>query len=454
MGLIWDLLTELKISASHLWFPYELKQFFVTLGRCLLLGSRNETYEGCDLGGLNWQPKSAEVVRELGRAFDRFAAHMRDRTFDASDPFLARCPILFGGAFRLALKDAEKAMRVSNVAHHNERGSNYPQVAQPTPIFEKLTPRSEKKAPYIVTPTKSFPRTETKGFLEEAYEVSGGSDKRRRDATGEFATRLLLSSGRSSEQLHMWVNDFEFSKGGFRAFLRNPATYVAPGDGRTRRDLLWQQYQMLPRTMECGKFHAGFKSPSLNGQDWTEIEWLPGTEEFVRDSYVNYVLNVRGPAMSKRRELGYTDHPFLLVFERSIPHLGVVVGDPYTAGAFAASFRRAVRRYGVRRQLQFFEPAKYLGTTPHGMRHYCGKTWRRLGAEPDEIKRILHHRSILSSLVYSIPEPEDVHDLAERAASRIRNGDLNDNFMRFDTKEQSLHAFAEALLSGRRRSWG
>lgn len=442
LGLIWDCLVELDISPSELMHDTQVEEFLASVFRLLLYGGSASTARGFDISALKWAPRSGSVVRGYGAAFDQFVSR-RTKSADDDDLFLSRCPGLYRGSFRVAgnKRDSSPFLAVA----HLKKGSNKsvgPMVQEATPgLLDKLAPKLEKRAPYGTSPTKRFPTEHLIGFLSKAF--------LERDPTGCFAARLLLGGCRGSEVINMWVDDLEIDRTGrLRGYLRCPLSYIEPGAAKSRKDLLLTKYEMQPRPLSHGRLRAGFKSPALGDDNSAPIYWLPGSEDFLRTSFGIYILNVRAPAMAKRRMLGLPDHPYLLVFPRSIPHLKIEVGDPYTLSAFRGSWSRAVKRFGSSDEVPFSEAAKYLGTTIHGVRHYCGKTWLKDGASLKETQKVLHHCSILSTSVYTIPDDDEIHRQAELVKQRLKNGDLDNNFRNFDDLSDAVRSYSEQAIAG------
>ncbi|SEM12767.1 hypothetical protein SAMN04487976_12018 [Xaviernesmea oryzae] len=455
LGLIWDCLVELEISPDSLADVAAVKNLMIAICRFLLYGARSFTAGQHNISSLGWSPRSERVVDGLGLAFDAFVRDLPS-SVSSDDPFLSRCPGLFGGSFSVAYKKARRdSSGFSRVAHRGEasighNGPPEPEPAAPKPILDKLKPKNERKKPYILSPTKRFPKDHLIPFLTKGFRV--GSKAHPRDETGEFAARLLLGGIRGSEVINLWVSDLTLLGGRRRGYLRSP-TLFKEQSGRTRREELEKKYGLLPRTEIRGKNRAGFKSPALDGGHSATIYWMVGSEEFLGQSFARYILNVRAPAMAERRALGYPDHPYLLVFPKSIPHLGIVVGDPYTMGAFRSSWKRAVRRYARIAKLRDMDVAKYLGTTIHAVRHLSGKTHQEDGDGIQRIQIKLHHKSILSSIVYTIPDDEEIHKAAEEVKERIKSGKFKADFRQFATMEESVRTYAESVLGGRFRRW-
>lgn len=453
MGLVWDYLLEAGIDPERLRFADDVALFFTSLCRHLLYGTTASAPANPDVTALNWNSRSPAVVKGLASAFDDFGAVMSRKRL-SSDPFVERCPGIFSGSFKLAYRSS-RATDVSRVAHSNEWK---PQLLRNEvdieidPVLEGIIPRNTSASPRALSPSKRTPSDLLFPILTKAFVVRRRPDGTlQRDRTGEFAAALLVGALRSSEIFHLWVNDLQVTPGGrLFGFLRHPALYIEPGDG-SRRDVLRRRYSRVPRNEARGKTeYAGFKSVALNAEHWASIVWLPNTEDFLRISFVKYILEMREPAMEERRKLGLLDHPFLLVFPHSIPHLGINIGDPYTISAFRHSWGRAIDRLEgiVGRPVA---AAKYAGTTPHGVRHFNGKAWLNF-TSIENVRKIMRHVSILSTLVYTVLDDKEVHDIAEEVSERIKNEDFATDFSQFNTIEEALKEYAD-ISFGRKSHW-
>jgi integrase len=113
-------------------------------------------------------------------------------------------------------------------------------------------------------------------------------------------------------------------------------------------------------------------------------------------------------------------HPFAFVNMRRGE-----VGTPYKIGQYEKAHAAAVKRIGM-------QVSKELGTTPHGHRHAYGRRLSNAGIEPVMIKRVMHHASIESQLVYTQPTLEEIHEMLKRAMSTLtpERGVLDEQIMK------------------------
>lgn len=450
LGLIWDALIETGPDFSAATGEAEVKMFLMSVYRCLRYGTEARSSTKLTMSALRWPRRSPEVVFQLGRAFDEFNRFMSDRPPDPDDPFLKRCRNLYRGTFKVAIRE-DTGREFSSVAHpikSRRGGGQATSEERPEPtLLEGIIAPGDKRPPYFLSPTKRFPREHLLEFLTKAF-TYGNPNKPQRDVTGEFAAKLLVGGTRGAEELHLWANDLQITRSGeLLGFLRHPSQYIEPSIGKTRADILAEVYDRRPRHEEKGRMWAGWKSPALNGEQWAFITWLAGYEDLLKISFIEYILNVRVPAMEERKALGLRDHPYLLVFPHSIPHLGVNAGDPYTIGAFNQSWKRGMNRMRATTGDALFDHAKNLGTTKHAVRHLSGHTWIQDGLGLAGVMKILHHKSPISTSVYTLPDDAEVHKMAEEVKERIKSGQLSDSFRRPDTIEEAVRKYGEGVLA-------
>lgn len=274
--------------------------------------------------------------------------------------------------------------------------------------------------------TKRFPADLIQGFLTEGF-VKDEREKRpdkREDLTGKLCALSSLGGGRGSERLHMWVNDLVARDDRVYGFLRHPQRYVEGSQGLSREQYLLCQ-NLLPRNLEHGRLWVGWKDPGLNAQHWAHIHFLSfsGFHALLEKTLMDYLRFVRAPAMLRRRQLGYGDHPWLFVSQRHLPGAGCVVGDPWSRAAMRESWARAIRRYANVVPERGLVMRKDEGTTPHGVRHLFGSTLDELGFDDPAIQKMMHHKSILSSRVYRQPSASEVSERLTAAQKRREAGD-------------------------------
>ncbi|WAJ28905.1 hypothetical protein [Antarcticirhabdus aurantiaca] len=262
---------------------------------------------------------------------------------------------------------------------------------------------------------------------------------------------MLASTGiRSSEALNAFVSDFEFRDGNVHGYLRHPEFHMEQWGQRscTRRYLLKTLYGLQPRPALTGSQRAGWKGMLLQSDNSAEIFWspLPGVRELFAALLSDYLLDVRPSIMARRFAAGHPDHPYLLVCaEAADASPEGAIGRPYTMAAASHSWHAAIARLSRLLDDPTLVPGKHAGTTLHGLRHLYGYTLAKSGFTESEIQKCMHHRSILSSRVYTAQAPEDIHALLEDARLRIREQQI----VPFDMGRLSLGEALDGLATRR-----
>lgn len=257
-------------------------------------------------------------------------------------------------------------------------------------------------------------------LLEHGYVIDEkeNTSLARVDATGRAHAALLSLGVRQSTPLHFWLNDISFSAGGLATVtLRHPEEYFDLVAKKKRKHILMSM-GLTPRKRTSDRSHAGWKNLKLEKGYTAPTVWLPGSRSICSVILKDYVSNVRGPVMEKRRLLGLPDHPFFLVFTNHNPAKGQYLGDPYTRKAAIGSWKRAMRRLADLYPDRDLRVRKDLGTTMHGVRHLMGFSCIEAGLSLSDIADVLHHRSPMSSLVYVKRSSKEISDALDTASSR------------------------------------
>ena len=230
-----------------------------------------------------------------------------------------------------------------------------------------------------------------------------------------IAMLLVYGARRLSEPFQLWTGDvMENPTRPGEAIVRiyHPAEGQAPenpkinGRRATNRQAYLQIFhpRYVPRNSAHGNYHAGFKGRAFTDPkaQFLHVHWLPSdmAEAFLY-AYYNY--------MEQRARLGIdsTRHPFAFV-----SHQGKHKGEPYSIGAFSATWKRAVTRIGL-------PHAKLYGTTPHGGRHSVGIRANRAGVSKYDAQEMFGHSSLQSQDVYRVPTVDQVTASLEAATQRI-----------------------------------
>lgn len=411
-----------------------------TFVSALLHGTQNLTFDD-EPDNLLWRAGcSPAALRGLMSGLDRYFAYLNDEGREGQ----ARAAVSWLPNFSsMFLKGTVERSRVSGYSFlehlrtlkRKEAGQRTRRASGRGIIPKERKPRAIGKI------GKRFPTHLLCPMLEIGFSSLRKTDQNSAviDQTGQLAAAVAFGGIRGSESLHMWVNDLQVHSKGLFGFLRHPQ-HFKEANGQSREDVL-AKYDLIPRNLQTGRFAAGFKHPALNEQNWALIKWLPipGFQKFLTALLVKYLVEVRGPAMARRRREGFPDHPYLLVTTRNVPSRGVIIGDPYTTAAMRDSWRRAISRLQRAFPKEEIVHGKRFGTTRHAVRHAYGKAFDELGATPKQIQLFMHHVSVFSSLVYREPTEEEAHAEFEEGAMKMRNGNENSDPNSFIGSFDAMH---------------
>lgn len=236
-----------------------------------------------------------------------------------------------------------------------------------------------------------FPEEHIDRLIYEGFKKRNGEQ----DFKSQAMTTLLHFGGlRKSELFHIYTSDITINPNHSKeALVRvyHPEIGKSPvAKRKNRRDFLLNETNFKPRNQYrlTERLYSGWKSPLLTSKDgFFEVVFNPPQKarEFLA-MWVNYLKYQRvEPTKSNF-------HPFAFTNSE---------GAPETLKNFQRLHKRAVERIGL-------EHKKENGTSEHGHRHAYGYRCRQAGLSPVETQKSMHHKSQLSSLVYSQPTTEDI----------------------------------------------
>ena len=270
-----------------------------------------------------------------------------------------------------------------------------------------------------VSPAKFFPKESIWKLLEQGFshkhKTRSGNTHEQLNIRDMLITILLHGGGlRESEPFHIYVSDIAIDpRNGNNALVRlyhpesglSPDDYIDPISGNrilaTREEYLRTKWQLKPRTLSIGRFHAGWKDLKLtNGKEnYALVHWFPSYwSELFLILFKIYITKLRSR---------HCNHPFLFV-----SHKENFSGDPYTIDSYRQSHARAVNRIGLIAR-------KELGTTPHGHRHAYAQQLTDLKVNDEIIQAALHHKSLKSQQVYKEPTSERVNSALKSASDLL-----------------------------------
>ncbi|WP_199925146.1 hypothetical protein [Neorhizobium sp. SOG26] len=365
--------------------------------------------------GLYWEPRSPDRARRLvSHLSDYFAflAHSGygSRWSEAINQRSGRSPL---GPYQQAAAAAIR-LQFKFLAH---LGSNQ---AQQSHSLAKLI-----AAPGRTPRVYSFPSKHISSFLFNGFSCE----------TARLIAFILFAGGlRTSEPLHLFMSDIQFSEQRPELILHHPRygrVINRDGEDISREEHL-ASFGMTPRNVSQGRFHSGWKG--LKGdREGTPAYWLPipFMAAQLGKLLTRYILQTRPMIMAARRR-SLADHPFLFVNSgRTAQSNEGEIGDPYTMSAFQSEWNAAVNRTRRLSKDPMLTVRKANGTTPHGARHFYGRYLKTLRLDGAIIADCMHHRSILSHLVYTQLTPSELSaelNLAAAAGSD-RFQPLRDEFV-------------------------
>lgn len=398
-GAIRDLLDFVATSGAD---AGEIDKDTLRVFAAALLSGTRALGEPFERHGLHWPPRSRNRATRCLSLVTAFLDWLAERTGRPSaNPWRTATP-----AERLVrLRHLDKRAARSLLSHAAYRHRDAVAAGE---VREVTVARKAADAPFDEARAFDdalFERLLLRGFGRRAPDHAPLTHRLR---LRETLIAILLHGGglRLSEPFHLYVGDVRedpLRPGSALVRLFHPEQGRAPEeDGqrwRHREHYLRDRWHRLPRTLERGRFQAGWKNLALSdGQAKCGfVEWFPAHWGQV------FLLLFRLYLQNRPRGA----HPFLFVSEH-LAHRG----EPYTIEAFEQAHAQAVRRVGL-------VPIKARGTTPHGHRHAYGKRLRRAGVEPLFIQRAMHHRSPHSQLVYTKPSMDEVAAALRAADARM-----------------------------------
>ncbi len=267
-----------------------------------------------------------------------------------------------------------------------------------------------RRSPYVsgqdppAFPEEAFPK-----LLFEGFKVAGRLNYR-----DMLITLLLHGTGlRASEPFHLYFGDITEDPGDpgrALVLIHHPQWGIAPKDWRdttgrrtgNRAAYLSAKYGLAPRNQLLDNRAAGWKGCALDAKHYMRAWWFhPEYGEWflqIWKLYLQEVVNQVGNQLA---------HPFAWV-NLAQPHVGGI----YTLPQYHKAHSRACERIGL-------TVGKALGTTPHGHRHAYGR--RLMGAKFErlEIKKYMHHRSLFSQDVYTMPTTAESLDELKNGLKRL-----------------------------------
>ncbi len=408
------LLDYMEANADAFTDPEKLFQAFV---RRLYSGTASES--GIDPSGLYWVPASEATVRERIIALTGFTDWLADtQGTKPLNPLRKATPLderlNYAAWFRRNQNDFLGHIKDKSISTTVKRARS----------IKGRTPLTKMEDDAI-----SFPNAMFEAFFTQGI---GGAKDPRVALRDKLILLLMHGAGlRVSEAILPWVTDvFENPSDPSQALVRiyNEREGVAPegwksrkGE-RTRKVYLKEKFGRIPRCDMKGTQYLGWKSRLVDDKEGFLIaQWFP--VDFAK------VFMVLWKTYLKYRATADAHHPYAFVSFDSKSF-----GNPYTINAFNQNYAAGLRRIGL-------EPNKAEGLDPHGHRHNYGRRLTQAGIDPLIRKKCLHHKSLGSQTVYTLPGNRDVSNMLSAASEQLARPDVK--VMDTDWKALVEHGFED-----------
>lgn len=390
------LLEYMEANADIFSDPEKMFQAFV---RRLYSGTASES--GLDPSGLYWVPSSEATVRERISALSAFTEWLADKQGTAP-----LNPLRKASSHEERLNHAAWHRRNQNDFLGHIRDKSISATVKRARSIKGRTPLAKTDDDAIAFPTAKFESFFTQGI--------GGAKDPRVALRDKLILLLMHGAGmRISEAMLLWVTDVlvdpqDPSKALVRIYSEREGTAPDGWKSRkgdtTRKAYLKERYGRIPRCDMTGTLHLGWKSRLVDHPDGYMVAyWFP--------SEFSQVFLMLWRTYMKYRATAYAHHPYAFIcFDRK------AFGNPYTINAFNQNYAAGLRRIGL-------EPSKAIGLDPHGHRHNYGRRLTDAGLDPLIRKKCLHHTSLESQTVYTMPGTQRISELLNTASEKLANPD-------------------------------
>lgn len=343
--------------------------------------------DGSDVSGLHWKPTSQNNLKRLTSALLEFNDWLsRRHGATMLNPIHNHASV----ADQLIFWRSWNRQKAGSLLAHTKgraRASVDASVGR-----QGALPRSRTG---VVEEAKAFPAEHLDALLWHGFVNPGfGEDTRPwvKYNLRDILITLLCVYGacRASEPHHLWVDDVFIDPNDpdlALVMIHQPSDgivyYTDPLTGTARNTNRADFLQRFcggrkPLTQETGRRHAGWKGCLLTDRKRKafQVFWIDkGAGRLFLVLWRMYMQHVRPVTPNV---------PWAFLTKSGLP-LGVE--------AFDDSFRAAVRRIGL-------TPAKWSGTSSHGLRHRYGQWLNELGLSDKEGQVAMHHLNAKSQDVY------------------------------------------------------
>ncbi|KQW84710.1 gamma-mobile-trio recombinase GmtY [Ensifer sp. Root127] len=368
--------------------------------------------DGDDPTGLYWPPSSWSRISEALSFINAFSDYCaRQFSTDVLNPKNATTFHERVAAYRkLDIRNEHSLLKHLGVSRVEKERVSLARAVQ--------SPKSPKVS--HLNPPR-FPPDALISLLSKGYRRGNGRRLSDRYNLRDVMICILQRFGglRASEPFHLYVTDVLENKhkpGSAEVRLYHPElgrfTYLDPLTGKlvhaTRTEFLRVRYNgLVPRNQRTDKKRAGWKELMLDvgpPHYYAVVRWFPSVwgSIFWR-LYQVYVREVLP---------GKLDHPYLFVNLDK----GESFGSPYSLSAYYDNHAAAMGRVGL-------SVSKPEGTTSHGFRHAYGHSLEVAGV-PDKIIQVcMHHKSLHSQGVYTLPDALEVSRALEAGRGVLAEAD-------------------------------
>lgn len=343
--------------------------------------------DGLDAYGLNWQPTSQQNLKRLTQALIEFSDWLHQR-YGATMLNPIHHQASFADQF-IFWRKWNKQKAGSLMAHTKGR-----QAASADAKVGRRAhlPRSRNG---LLQEAKAFPAEHLDDLLWKGFINPGQENDPRpwvKYNLRDILISLLCGYGgcRASEPLHLWVEDVFLDPDDPELALvlvhepsEGAADYTDPLTGARRKTSRADYLQRFcggrkPLTQETGRRNSGWKGCLLTNRERKafQVFWIDkNAGRLFLTLWRMYIQHVR-PVTPQM--------PWAFLTKD---------GQPLGVEGFDDSFKAAVRRIGL-------TPAKWAGTTSHGLRHRYGQWLNDLGLGDKEGQVAMHHLNAKSQEIY------------------------------------------------------
>lgn len=375
------LLDYMEVNVEAFTDPETLFQAFV---RRLYSGTASEN--GLDPSGLYWVPASETTVKAHIIALTGFTDWLAEK--QGTQP---RNPLRKATPHEERLNYAAWFRRSQNDFLGHIKDKSISTTVKQARSIKGRTPLAKTEDVAIAFPNSRFDEFFMQGI--------GGAKDPRVVLRDKLILLLMHGAGlRVSEAMLLWVTDvFEDPADPSKALVRiyseregtAPEGWKSRKGDRTRKAYLKEKYGRIPRCDMNGTAYLGWKPKIVDHKDGYLIaQWFP--VDFAR------VFLTLWKTYLKYRASTEAHHPYAFVSFSS-----KAFGNPYTINAFNQNYAAGLHRIGL-------EPNKAEGLDPHGHRHNYGWRLTQAGIDPLIRKKCLHHKSLESQTVYTLPGAQEV----------------------------------------------